>query len=364
MVRDHVAGQPDAASFAALPQVRHRVPAADFRGDLVVVQRVGRRFGVRVAAEVLDPLAGRRALPETDEPEGGEAFFLQLVQLCVGNLVQPGDRPTVALGQLVEPDQRALGHHDHVRHPVLVRGVRLVLLVHVAVVRHERRSGASCFEAGLVLLFHDGYGPHQIQRKRLGDVGGPGAQDVLDLVGQACRMAAGWFGQQGEQVELAASGLECAGPLHALLDDPDQVSGLGGKHQVFRGDEGADGLLEGRVDLHDPVDEEAAEVLRPFFLSVGFGGSQKRRGELCGIERQGARGFRVEVGQRLGEDVPGHAVQHALVQGVEQDRGVQVGWRKGSERKALGFLVVMKRECVRLLVESLGTLLVGEDRPP
>ena len=57
----------------AVAQVRVGGLAAEVVGDPVVVERVGRRDGVRVAAHPLDPLRGDRALPQPDEPQPGDA---------------------------------------------------------------------------------------------------------------------------------------------------------------------------------------------------------------------------------------------------------------------------------------------------
>ena len=47
--------------------------AAQVVGDAVVVERVGGRHRVRVAAHPLDPLRRERPLPEADQPEAGDA---------------------------------------------------------------------------------------------------------------------------------------------------------------------------------------------------------------------------------------------------------------------------------------------------
>ena len=97
--------------------------AAEVVGDAVVDQRVGRRDGVRVAAQLLDLLRGVAALPQADQPEAGEARAgASRVELLVRDLVQAPDRPAVCSRQLVEPDVGALRHQHHARHPVADRG--------------------------------------------------------------------------------------------------------------------------------------------------------------------------------------------------------------------------------------------------
>ena len=108
MVRDHVAGKPDSSGPAPFLEVEKSLPATDSRRDLIAFEGVGRGFGIRVAAEILDALGCRASFPETDEPQGSETGILQTVQLLVGNLVQTVDVSLVFLGQLVKPDQCAL----------------------------------------------------------------------------------------------------------------------------------------------------------------------------------------------------------------------------------------------------------------
>ena len=118
VVRHHVAGQADAARAARSRQILVRRLAAEIVRDVVVVKRVGGRHGVGVAAQQLDPLRGRAALPDADQPESGEAPAGQLLQFFVGDLVQPVDVAPVLLGELIHPDVDVLRHHHHAGHPV------------------------------------------------------------------------------------------------------------------------------------------------------------------------------------------------------------------------------------------------------
>ena len=65
-----------------------RVLAAQVGGDGVVVQRVGGRGGVGVAAELLDALRGAAALPQPDQPQARDAERREPVELLVGHLVE------------------------------------------------------------------------------------------------------------------------------------------------------------------------------------------------------------------------------------------------------------------------------------
>ena len=63
VVGDHVAREPDPARPGAVAQDRVGGLAAQVVGDPVVVERVGRRDGVGVAAHPLDPLGRRASAP-------------------------------------------------------------------------------------------------------------------------------------------------------------------------------------------------------------------------------------------------------------------------------------------------------------
>ena len=75
VVGHHVRREPDAALPGPVAQVRPRRPRRPGRRAIaVVVERVGGRRRVRVAAPDLDPLADAfDALPQADEPEPGDA---------------------------------------------------------------------------------------------------------------------------------------------------------------------------------------------------------------------------------------------------------------------------------------------------
>ena len=128
VVGHHVARQPDAAPPGPVAQDRVGGLAAEVGGDPVVVERIGGRDRVGVAAHPLDPLGRLRALPQPDQPEPGDAPAGERVELLVGDRVERPDLPAVRARQLVEPDVGALGHQHDARHPGRIRRERLDLL--------------------------------------------------------------------------------------------------------------------------------------------------------------------------------------------------------------------------------------------
>ena len=117
VVGDHVARQPDAVRPGPVAQVRVGGLATEVEGDVVVVERVRRGDRVRVAAHPLDPLGRLRAFPQADQPQPGDAPAGERRELLVGDRVEGPDLAPVRPRQLVEPDVRALGHQDDLRHP-------------------------------------------------------------------------------------------------------------------------------------------------------------------------------------------------------------------------------------------------------
>ena len=91
--------------------------AAEVVRDPVVVERVGRRHRIGVAAHPLDPLRRDGALPQADQPEARDAPARERVELLVRDRVERPDVAAVAARQLVEPDVGALGHEHDPRHP-------------------------------------------------------------------------------------------------------------------------------------------------------------------------------------------------------------------------------------------------------
>ncbi len=64
----HVGREPDAALDRPLLQIGHGRLAAKVRGDLVVVDGVGRSGGVRLTHALLEAARGGTALPDADQP--------------------------------------------------------------------------------------------------------------------------------------------------------------------------------------------------------------------------------------------------------------------------------------------------------
>ena len=136
VVGDHVAGEPDAAPPGTLAQVLVRRFAAQVLSDPVVEQGVGRGHGVRIAAQLLDPLRRPAALPQADQPEPGEAPARQTIELLIRHLVEAAHLALVLLRQLVEPDVGAPREQDQPRHPVAVHAEPLGLEVLAREVGH------------------------------------------------------------------------------------------------------------------------------------------------------------------------------------------------------------------------------------
>ena len=68
-----------------------------------------------------------------------EAAGAQLVELLVGDLVEPGDLAAVVARQLREPDVGGLGHQHQLGHPVAILAEGLRFLVEAAEARRARR---------------------------------------------------------------------------------------------------------------------------------------------------------------------------------------------------------------------------------
>ncbi len=141
VVGHHVAGQADAVMVGAVAQIDVGRFAAEVVGDLVIEQRIGRRHGILVAAQLLDGLRGAAALPDADQPQRVHAAVGERLQFFVGDLVETANVPAVKPAQLRQPHVRALGDHHRGRHPCRI-GRELLVLVHgVAEDRHLRRAG-------------------------------------------------------------------------------------------------------------------------------------------------------------------------------------------------------------------------------
>jgi len=190
VVRDHVTGQADPPLAAALFQVTERLFPPQVVGDDVVVEGVGGRDGIGVAGDLLDLLGSGRALPESDEPEGGEPPAGEDVQFLVRHLVEAVDGALVLAGELVEPDVGHLGEHHHVGHPVGIGGEPFVLrvvespLAELSPFQEFQHIGPSRLAAGgehLPLFRQHGKGSRQLSHQFRREHIGPPGPDILHL---------------------------------------------------------------------------------------------------------------------------------------------------------------------------------------
>ena len=77
VIRHHIAGQAQAEVCSAVLQVVIRLPAAQVFCDVVVLQRVGGGNRIAVAAQPLDGARCNAALPQSDQPQSGDAARCQ-----------------------------------------------------------------------------------------------------------------------------------------------------------------------------------------------------------------------------------------------------------------------------------------------
>jgi hypothetical protein len=247
VVRDHVAGHPDATlPGPGLERLVGTLPA-EVVGDPVVVERVGAGDGVRVAAQALDPLRRGGALPQADQPQPGDAPRCEAVELLVGDRVEGPDVATEAARQLVEPDVGALGDEDDPRHPLAVRAEALRLVV-AAPQRGrlcdaaEPAAGGAAAEAEVErpLLLGDHVERHEQSVEQAAQQRRPAVADVAELAGEGRGRGRGGGAQQLDQ--RLAIGSE---------------SGLGGEELLERGERRA----VVRLALQRAVVEQLAERL-------------------------------------------------------------------------------------------------------
>ena len=98
VVRHHVARQAKPPGQTALFQVVESLFTAKITGNDIVEQGVGGGCGLRIAAYLLDPRRGGRALPKADQPERCEPPTGESVQLLVRYLVEAVDLPAIFFG--------------------------------------------------------------------------------------------------------------------------------------------------------------------------------------------------------------------------------------------------------------------------
>ena len=305
VIRDHVRGEADAAGPGPLAQVRVGGLAAEILGDRVVAQRIGRRHGVGVPAELLDALGRAAALPEPDQPEPAEPPARQPVELLVGDLVEPADRSAVRLRELVQPDVGALGHEDGARHPRLVLGEALEFHVQVSEVRWlggGAPAGAAmkAHPEGALVLGRDVNSHDQsIEQRpepvpeRRGEEGAPVGADPAKLAAQAFRLGHGRCTQHRDEVlalrpERRPRGEEAAD----LLDDGPVARG---GRQVRVVEQLAEGVGR-RVRVGEPAVGELLEGDLAVRGAVRLAGEVLRRRQLATVD-----GERRETGREPGQ---------------------------------------------------------------
>ena len=152
VVRDHVRRDRMPRSHARRLQVLERGLAAELVGDPVLVDRVGGRDRVGVAAPALDLRGGAAALPQPDQPQPGDPELGQAVELLVRHVGEGRHGPPVARRELLEPDVRRLGHEHDARHPLGVLREADGVRVEPAVVRRLDDDRAAEVVAGALQL--------------------------------------------------------------------------------------------------------------------------------------------------------------------------------------------------------------------
>ncbi len=259
VVGDHVTGQADAPGAGPVTQVGQGPGSAKVGGDPVVVEGVGGRDCLRVPAQTLDPLGRRRALPQPDQPQAGDAPDGERVQLFVGDAVEGPDIAFVAARELIQPDIRALGDKDQARHPVAVLAEPLFLAELVLV---DLR-----WAAGPVIMGRE-----------------PGPVGCLALLGQDVQ-------RDQELVQQVVDGaVELARPVGP---DPAQLIG---QRTRRRG-----GRLTEKLDQRTTFRPEAGPTAEEAFERVGHGSQRLALADGAQVDQLAERvdrGVLVETGQQ------------------------------------------------------------------
>ena len=314
--------------------------ASEVVGDPVVVERVGTRDRVRVAAHPLDALAGHRALPQADQPEPGDAAPGERVELLVRDGVQRVDLPAVPARQLVQPDVRALGDEHEARHPRGIHAERLGFVEGAPKGRRMDRTLAvsttaaaaePAMQTQLLLVEHPDGDVELVDqgRERVAQDVAPGRADVAQLSEQRGRGMAGRRAHELDQREPGPTDLRSVG------EDPLQAG---------------DGLLVARALDEDPVVDELAERAERRVL-VGHPGEQE-------LHQPDVRRFRVRgrAGELAGEAVQepvGVAVAHPVPHRGQRDR---------HRRPAAATVVAVDEQVADLVDQAEGHDLRGQDR--
>ena len=318
VVRDHVAGEPDATIPRPCPEVRRGSGPAEVRRDVVVVQRIRGGERLRVAAPSLDLARGSAPLPDADQPQPGDAGTGEPVELLVGDRVERPDLPRVRPRELVEPDVGALGHEHDARHPGHVGAEALRLRVGLEAVRvcataapegqRVERTGpaatagpadpATC-AGDLLLLDHPEPDIEPVEQPGtvpVTDERPPARADERELSGQRARRRANGCAEEGHQIlairperlrrrEVTADRID-----HVAIAGTGRARQRGVVHQRAQ-------RPDGRIARREPGQQELADAF------TGRSPGCDRRREQCGMggltrRRRGCADLR--DGRRLG----------------------------------------------------------------
>jgi len=200
VVRHHVAREAYAALPRAIAEDLERLLAAEIARDAVVVERVGRGDGLRIARVLLDHARRRRPFPQADEPQAGQPPARQPIQFLHRDVRQGPDLVPVPARELVHPHVRALGDQDRITHPVGVpaEGHRFGAQPVGAGELHDRRRPV--LRAARQRHFLEQV-PDQVQSRehRLRQDAGPVLADVGELTGEVVGAGQDRRAQQVEQ---------------------------------------------------------------------------------------------------------------------------------------------------------------------
>ena len=156
MIRNHIRRKANPSLPGTLLKVLVSGLTTQIIGNLVIIDRIGRRHRLRIAHDLFDRLRGARALPNPDKPQTCETPAAQPIELFIGDVVQMMDGTLIFPRQLVEPDVGALGNQHDVGHPVgiVAEGFHLgVSDIEPAGLAKSQYLGRALTESALVPLF-------------------------------------------------------------------------------------------------------------------------------------------------------------------------------------------------------------------
>ncbi len=280
------------------------------------------------------------------------------VQLLVGDLVEPRDRPAVTARELVEPDVDGLGEQHHARHPVEVAAEALVLVL----VPAEARDGAGARVAergrprpgrhGRVeaqphrpLFLLEQVEPGEQPEQRVAEQRAPALADerelALERVGRRQRGRA----QHVHQVLLL--GAEARARLEVVAQRPGDA-GVGGRGREGGVVEQLAKRLEGQVQVREPQHHQFLErhgaVRHVAAQAVQPGG----RGEDAAVDGHG--------GEAVGE------LEQGAVQRRTPEPGLEPRERVGHGARVALLAVGGHHEVQHLVDEPHGVECAGDHR--